>query len=251
MTNKQSTPKSVCFEYVHAQTKEQMKDFYTALNMPQPEERQIRATPEDMKVYDAISENYKGSVKSPKERYANLIAAVERGDFSNTDQVEAQYAQQVEAEKNVEVFRKLALAVGYEPSEIMTEGGVVLVVHNGWWDGFDPRDELTVSRIAERHDAMQADIDRLKAERDAAFAMSKCECETNECCANLVCKDAEIDRLRNDAISALAAGGVLIRLPRVEGYEEVCDELLAADALEGINWPSYELITSEEAKGTT
>lgn len=60
---------------------------------------------------------------------------------------------------------------------------------------------------------------------------------------------AEIDRLRKDAITALASGGVLIRLPRVEGYEDVCDELLAADALEGINWPSYELLTSEETKG--
>lgn len=60
---------------------------------------------------------------------------------------------------------------------------------------------------------------------------------------------ADIDRLRKDAITALADGGVLIRLPRVEGYEDVCDELLAADALEGINWPSYELLTAEETKG--
>ena len=37
---------------------------------------------------------------------------------------------------------------------------------------------LKVARLAE--------VDRLRNERDAAFAMSRCECETNECCANLM-----------------------------------------------------------------
>ena len=33
---------------------------------------------------------------------------------------------------------------------------------------------------------LQRDMGRLRDERDAAFAMSRCECETNECCANLM-----------------------------------------------------------------
>ena len=75
--------------------------------------------------------------------------------------------------------------------------------------------------------------------------------ERRLCVEALEAMQADIDRLRKGAISALAAGGVLIRLSRVEGYEDVCDELLAADAMEGINWPSYEVLTAEEAKGTT
>ena len=38
-------------------------------------------------------------------------------------------------------------------------------------------------------------IQQLVAERDAAFAMSKCECETNEACANLVNLHAEVTYL--------------------------------------------------------
>ena len=40
------------------------------------------------------------------------------------------------------------------------------------------------------------EIDRLKAERDAAFAMSRCECGPDECCANLVRLHKEIANLR-------------------------------------------------------
>lgn len=49
---------------------------------------------------------------------------------------------------------------------------------------------------------LHAEIDRLrlelgdvKAERDAAFAMSRCECAGDECCANLVRKDEHIREL--------------------------------------------------------
>ena len=80
--------------------------------------------------------------------------------------------------------------------------------------------------------------------RDARHAAAELALET------VAAIDAMLERLRKDAISALADGGVLIRLPRVEGYEEVCDELLAADAMEGINWPSYEVLAAD-AKGTT
>lgn len=34
--------------------------------------------------------------------------------------------------------------------------------------------------------ALAAEVRKLREERDAAFAMSRCECETNECCANLM-----------------------------------------------------------------
>lgn len=33
---------------------------------------------------------------------------------------------------------------------------------------------------------LRKEVEKLTAERDAAFAMSKCECESNEACANLV-----------------------------------------------------------------
>lgn len=47
-----------------------------------------------------------------------------------------------------------------------------------------------------RHDEAMAEIDGLTKERDAAFAMSRCECGTDEACANLVAKDGEIERLQ-------------------------------------------------------
>lgn len=39
--------------------------------------------------------------------------------------------------------------------------------------------------------AQAAEIERLKRERDAAFAMSRCECSPDECCANLVALKAK------------------------------------------------------------
>ena len=43
--------------------------------------------------------------------------------------------------------------------------------------------------------AVAEEIERLTKERDAAFELSRCECESNEACANLVAKDNEIERL--------------------------------------------------------
>lgn len=51
-----------------------------------------------------------------------------------------------------------------------------------------------------RHDEAMAEIERLTNERDAAFAMSRCECGTDEACANLVAKDDEIERLREQLV---------------------------------------------------
>ena len=47
-------------------------------------------------------------------------------------------------------------------------------------------------------------IGALKAERDAAFAMSRCECESNEACKNLVALHDEVERLKQERDAALA-----------------------------------------------
>lgn len=39
------------------------------------------------------------------------------------------------------------------------------------------------------------EIERLRKELDSAFKMSKCECEANECCANLARLHSAIERL--------------------------------------------------------
>lgn len=45
-------------------------------------------------------------------------------------------------------------------------------------------------------DRLASEVERLTAERDAAFAMSKCECGTDEACANLGRLHAEVEALR-------------------------------------------------------
>lgn len=52
-------------------------------------------------------------------------------------------------------------------------------------------------------------IGKLTAERDAAFAMSKCECESNEACKNLVALHDEVERLKSALCEAKEA---LLRL---------------------------------------
>ena len=46
---------------------------------------------------------------------------------------------------------------------------------------------------------LQAEVARLTEERDAAFAMSRCECSSDEACANLVAASREVEALREDA----------------------------------------------------
>lgn len=48
-------------------------------------------------------------------------------------------------------------------------------------------------------------IESLIAERDAAFAMSKCECESNEACANLAALIAENEEYHQVAMNFLQA----------------------------------------------
>lgn len=47
--------------------------------------------------------------------------------------------------------------------------------------------------------------------------------------------------IANAAIESIAAGGVLVRLDRPEGYEDVHPDLLVEDAI-GDRWPGYEAI---------
>lgn len=42
------------------------------------------------------------------------------------------------------------------------------------------------------------------------------------------------------AIKSIEGNGVLVRLERVEGYEDVHPDLVAEDA---INWPDYEVLS--------
>ncbi len=53
---------------------------------------------------------------------------------------------------NVEISRRLALAIGYRPQDVLVRvGSLVAVQHNGWYRPFDHRDERTVFRIAARY----------------------------------------------------------------------------------------------------
>lgn len=62
----------------------------------------------------------------------------------------------------------------------------------------DPCPHGHIDRICELCEK-DDEISRLTAERDAAFAMSQCQCGTGEACANLVALAAERDALREDA----------------------------------------------------
>jgi chromosome segregation ATPase len=59
--------------------------------------------------------------------------------------------------------------------------------------------------------ALTAERDSLRAERDAAFAMSRCECGTDEACANLAKLRAEVERLRKP-LDAQAARAIAVSL---------------------------------------
>ena len=71
MSRRQRQQESVVFDYLREKSKRDMKPFYDALGMQQPTEsacvdvpppprdlETLKATPEDMKVYDAISARY-------------------------------------------------------------------------------------------------------------------------------------------------------------------------------------------------
>ena len=61
-----------------------------------------------------------------------------------------------------------------------------------WGEPLPHHDDIALCR----HDEAMVEIERLTNERDAAFAMSRCECGTDEACTNLVAKDDKIERLR-------------------------------------------------------
>ena len=68
---------------------------------------------------------------------------------------------------------------------------------------------------------LRKQLERLTAERDAAFKMSKCECGPEECCANLVKAWAERDVARNAALEEAA---------------RLCDSW--GDAVDRHKWPT-------------
>ena len=51
---------------------------------------------------------------------------------------------------NVEISRRLALAIGYAAEHVDVQWGAVRVFHNKCWYVFDHRDERTIFRIAAR-----------------------------------------------------------------------------------------------------
>ena len=59
---------------------------------------------------------------------------------------------------------------------------------------------------SEYRDAYNAGAADLVKQRDAAFKMSRCECEGNECCRNLMRlhdRIAELEKQRGDLLAAL------------------------------------------------
>lgn len=58
------------------------------------------------------------------------------------------------------------------------------------------------------------EIERLRAERDAAFAMSRCECDTDEACTNLIAhlRRAEHAEEERDALRARIEAAPVTRL---------------------------------------
>ena len=73
--------------------------------------------------------------------------------------------------------------------------------------------------------------------------------ETREAVARAICMRLYGDEVHwidhadvaDAAIAAMAGDGVLVRLDRHEGYEDVHPQLVAEDAI-GDRWPSYETL---------
>src|SRR5690606_34586964 len=65
---------------------------------------------------------------------------------------------------------------------------------HGNWPPCDHCDEIDAA-VAHAIAPLQAEIEALRAERDAAFRMSRCECASDECCANLVKHQQRAERL--------------------------------------------------------
>jgi len=76
---------------------------------------------------------------------------------------------------------------------------------NFWGDeeaapGASTAEDLTPHAPAQSAlDELRREVERLTQERDAAFAMSKCECSADEACANLAAARREVEALRADA----------------------------------------------------
>jgi hypothetical protein len=98
------------------------------------------------------------------------------------------------------------------------EQAIALIRHY-WLDSAHQPDERYVAAVIAaltprapaqaKLDALREEVARLTKERDAAFAMSRCECSADEACANLVKLQAELAALKAqptdvDALAALS-----------------------------------------------
>jgi len=66
---------------------------------------------------------------------------------------------------------------------------------------------------------LTAERDSLRAERDAAFAMSRCECGTDEACANLAKLRAEVERLTDQAMQQV---GEAVKMSGAAAFTTCC-----------------------------
>jgi hypothetical protein len=79
---------------------------------------------------------------------------------------------------------------------------------------------------------MQREIDRLTAERDAAFAMSRCECGTDEACAELAKLREQLalaESVRAAQVAGLTEGAERLR-ERVKALEHERDAARASQS---------------------
>lgn len=79
-------------------------------------------------------------------------------------------------------------------------------------------------------------IKALVAERDAAFAMSRCECESNEACKNLVALHDEVERLKSALREVVKAFDVVeIDSDECLDFDECTAMFVPLDAYHGIS----------------
>lgn len=90
---------------------------------------------------------------------------------------------------------------------------------------FDPGGGDKIDELEGAVEHLRFQIDTLTAEREAAFAMSRCECEVNEACRNLTALTADRDRLKGRVEELQKALEPFARWPgdsdKMTGYEAV------------------------------
>jgi hypothetical protein len=118
------------------------------------------------------------------------------------------------------------------------------------WTGAISADKAildAIHRASELLRADEAEIAQLRAERDEAFRMSRCECGTNECCANLVKHSAELDALRaeNEALRTVTDRNVHDAL---NAYDDATGEGWQIPCAQGMRAALESFIRSKESR---